>query len=112
MAKNSRKNKLLEEYSNLEYSGERVIWSKRVEKQLDRLPVNITEKFYDWINAVALMGIAQVRKRPGLHDEPLAGARQGQRSVRLNRAYRIIYIETENGEFKVIQVIEVNKHEY
>lgn len=112
MAKNSRKNKLLEKYSNTEYCGEQVIWSKRVEKQLDKLPIKILEKFYDWLNAIALMGITEARKRPGLHDEPLAGIRQGQRSVRLNKAYRVIYIESANGKFKVIQVIEVNKHDY
>lgn len=41
-----------------------------------------------------------------------AGRRQGQRSVRLNRAYRAIYVEHENGEVELIEVLEVNKHEY
>lgn len=112
MAKNSRKNKLLEKYSNLEYSGERVIWSKRVEKQLSGLPGQIQVKFQTWLESIRRMGIVNTRKRPGLHDELLKGQRFGERSVRLNRAYRVIYIETDSGEFKVIQVIEVNKHEY
>ncbi len=38
--------------------------------------------------------------------------RQGQRSVRLNRAYRAIYVEHETGEVELIEVLEVNKHEY
>ena len=48
----------------------------------------------------------------GFHDEPLKGKRQGQRSVRLNRAYRAIYVEHETGEVELIEVLEVNKHEY
>ena len=48
----------------------------------------------------------------GFHDEPLKGKLQGQRSVRLNRAYRAIYVEHETGEVELIEVLEVNKHEY
>ncbi len=38
--------------------------------------------------------------------------RQGQRSSRLNIAYRLIYREMENGELAIVSVIEVNKHDY
>ncbi len=112
MGKNSRKNKLLEKYSNVEYYGDRVEWSKNVDKQLDRLPANMRKKFHDWVELIRVSGVAVTRRIPGLHDEPLKGYRQGQRSIRLNRAYRAIYIETAEGELRVIQVIEVNKHEY
>ncbi len=56
------------------------------------------------------MGIHEVRKFKRYHDEPLKGNRVGQRSVRLNRAYRAIYVELES-EIEIL-VIEVNKHEY
>jgi proteic killer suppression protein len=112
MAKNSLKNKLIEKYSNVEYYGNQVNWSHRVEKQLDRLPSQIQMKFHLWVESIRVIGITRVRMRPGLHDEPLKGRLEGQRSVRLNIAYRAIYIEVENGELKIIQVIEVNKHEY
>ena len=46
------------------------------------------------------------------HDEPLRGKHQGRRSVRLNKAYRGIYVEHETGEVELIEVLEVNKHEY
>lgn len=46
----------------------------------------------------------------GYDDEPLHGDRRGQRSVRLNKSYRAIYIETNEG--LELLVIEVNKHEY
>jgi proteic killer suppression protein len=49
---------------------------------------------------------------PGFHDEPLKGDRKGQRSIRLNKAYRAIYIEGQRKEVHIISIIEVNKHEY
>lgn len=49
--------------------------------------------------------------RPGFHDEPLKGTRQGQRSIRLNRSYRAIYIETMDGTVELVKVVEVTKHE-
>ncbi|MBW1759830.1 MAG: hypothetical protein JRI88_05880 [Deltaproteobacteria bacterium] len=42
--------------------------------------------------------------------EPLKGKRFGQRSVRLSKAYRAIYIEKQ--ESIIIEVIEVSKHDY
>jgi len=89
-----------------------VIWDKKVEKQLGKLPDFIQLKFYTWVKSIQLAGLRSVRKQPGFHDEPLKGERHGQRSVRLNRAYRAIYVERADGELELIEVIEVNKHEY
>lgn len=90
----------------------KVVFEKRVSKQLDKLPAHIVNKFYAWVTAVELAGLNGVRKKPGFHDEPLKGDRKGQRSVRLNIAYRAIYIERRDGSIELIEVIEVNKHEY
>jgi len=90
----------------------RIFWGKSVEKQLDRIPTVIARKFRLWVVFVEESGIREVRKQKGFHDEPLHGKRKGQRSVRLNKAYRAIYIEHENQKLKLIEVIEVNKHEY
>lgn len=53
---------------------------------------------------------------PGLHDEPLKRKRTGQRSVRLGRAYRAIYVVNQQTiELEVIgfaEVLEVHKHRY
>lgn len=57
-------------------------------------------------------GIREVRKRKGFHDEPIKGRRTGQRSVRLNRAYRAIYRDLSTGDLEIVEVLEVNKHEY
>ena len=91
------------------YSTE-VLLSKAAEKQLRKLPRYIQESFYEWLRTVRRNGIRSARRLPGYHDEPLHGDRKGQRSVRLNRAYRAIYIETFEG-LKIV-VIEVNKHAY
>jgi proteic killer suppression protein len=52
------------------------------------------------------------RKIKSYHDEPLKGTRKGQRSIRLNKAYRAIYIEKNNGTLEFIEVQEVSKHDY
>ena len=87
-----------------------MVLSKFAEKQLKRIPFNIKEAFQYWVYAVEIQGVSEVRKRAGYHDEPLKGERKGQRSVRLNRSYRVIYVETLEG--LEISVIEVNKHAY
>lgn len=89
-----------------------VIWNKNVTKQLLLLPDNILKKFYAWATAIEIIGANEVRRSPGFHDEPLKGKRYGQRSVRLNKAYRAIYISRLDGSLEIIEVIEVNKHEY
>jgi len=90
----------------------KLFWGKIVDKQLERVPDIIVRKFRIWVALVEESGIREVRKCKGFHDEPLKGRRQGQRSVRLNRAYRAIYVEHETGEVELMEVLEVNKHEY
>jgi proteic killer suppression protein len=90
-----------------------VILSKKVEKTLVELPAHITLKLLGWVKNVKEFGLNATRKIPGYHDEPIKGkARKGQRSIRLNKAYRAFYIIDENHEVHFIEVIEVNKHEY
>jgi proteic killer suppression protein len=45
-----------------------------------------------WVNDVESAGLSEVRKVLGYHDEPLKGNRVGQRSIRLSKSYRAIYI--------------------
>lgn len=84
--------------------------SKFAEKQLKRVPRYIAESLLYWARSVELIGLNETRKLLGYHDEPLRGVRKGQRSVRLNRSYRAIYIESES-KVELI-VIEVTNHEY
>ena len=84
--------------------------SRSFEKQLDKVPDFIQKKVLFWIFLVELNGIWEVMKSPGFHDEPLKGDRKGQRSVRMNNAYRVIYEIIENRIH--IELLEVHKHDY
>lgn len=86
--------------------------TKNAQKNLVTVPGYIKDKLLFWIDAVERLGIHQVRKTPGFHDEPLKGDRKGQRSIRLNKAYRAIYTEDQRKRVHIISIIEVNKHEY
>ena len=86
------------------------IWSKQVAKQLREIPPHLRQKFYSWLAYVNYAGVQQARKISGFHDEPLTGNRHGQRSIRLNRSYRVIYVE--HSEQALIEIIEVHKHDY
>jgi proteic killer suppression protein len=76
------------------------------------VPVHIADKFFKWKMDVQGMGIREVRKVTGYHDEPVKGSEIGRRSVRLNQAWRLFYVESETGEFYVVAVEEINHHEY
>ena len=79
---------------------------------LKKIPVHISIKLFEWINSVSHDGLLEVRKQPGYHDEPLKGQRKGQRSIRLSKAYRAIYEITETCQMKIVEIVEVNKHDY
>lgn len=89
-----------------------VVVTKQVERSLRKLPAAIVLKLQSWVHSVMTKGLRETRKIPGYHDEPLQGVRNGQRSVRLNKTYRAIYLIDENDVIHFIKVIEVNKHEY
>ncbi|HND86179.1 MAG TPA: hypothetical protein PLU50_10240 [Pseudobdellovibrionaceae bacterium] len=90
----------------------RVVITKFAEKQLKKLPKNIIAAYFTWVRSVEMEGIREVRKLSGYHDEPLRGDRKGQRSVRLNKSYRVIYEELSVEKVVLIGVQEVNKHDY
>ncbi len=87
-----------------------VIETKYFTKQLEKVPATIKLKVFQWIFAVSEKGIAEVSKSKGYHDEPLKGVRLGQRSVRINRSYRLIYREIESRI--IIELLEIHKHDY
>lgn len=87
-------------------------FSKLAEKQVRKIPLSIVKMLNIWIKNISEKGIRSTRKIAGYHDEPLLGKRYGQRSVRLNKGYRVIYEETSDGRIILIVIMEVNKHEY
>ncbi|MCB1118534.1 MAG: type II toxin-antitoxin system mRNA interferase toxin, RelE/StbE family [Chlamydiia bacterium] len=93
-------------------SHDEVELSSTVEKKLKKVPKHIVIKLLAWVSDIAREGLKEVQTRPGFHDEPLQGKRSGQRSIRLSRSYRAIYLVAKMEHRNRIKVIEVNKHEY
>ncbi len=89
-----------------------VVLSKHVVSRIRSIPIHIVRKLQAWIDAIEHEGLISVRKIPGYHDEPLKGSRKGQRSIRLSQAYRAIYRISEHGDLEIVEVLDVNKHQY
>ncbi len=88
------------------------ILSDRAKAELLQIPTHIVFKLQAWINGLKINGLREMRKVLSFHDEPLKGKLKGQRSIRLNKAYRAFYIIKQNAGIEFIEVAEVNKHEY
>ncbi len=86
--------------------------SNKAQKQLRKVPQFIRDKLEIWVQTVQEIGLEETRKIPGYHDEPLKGVRKGQRSIRLNRAYRVIYKVLKDSSIEFVNIEEVHKHEY
>jgi proteic killer suppression protein len=90
----------------------KVVLTRQAQQNLVKLPSHIVHKLLAWVDDVENAGLSEVRKIPGYHDEPLKGSRIGQRSIRLNKAYRAIYVISQEGKIEIVKVLEVNKHDY
>lgn len=86
--------------------------NKKADRALEKLPLYLVDKLHLWIDMVENEGLRESRKIKAFHDEPLKGNRKGQRSIRLNKAYRAIYVERTNHCIEFVEVMEVNKHDY
>jgi len=86
--------------------------TRRAEKRLRRLPARVLRKLKTWTYLVEEIGLEEVRKIPGFHDEPLVGRRRGMRSIRLSRGYRAMYQLVRHEDVEVVSVEEVSKHVY
>lgn len=66
-----------------------VVFSKRAEKSLHKIPKQILILLDQWVEAI-----------------------EGQRSSSLNRSWRVIYVYSEETNQIIINVIEVINHDY
>jgi len=89
-----------------------IIISPAAQKELRKVPRHIATKLAGWVLLVKTEGLSEARKIPGYNDEALKGKRQGQRSIRLSRAYRAIYTVTEEQQIELVTIQEVSKHDY
>ena len=84
--------------------------SRKAEKQLGKLPVDLLKRYEKWKDIVAISGPDGLRQIRGFKDEALRGEWKGCRSSRLNIQYRIIYkIERD---LILVQVVSVTPHDY
>lgn len=86
--------------------------SKKAKKDISKVPDHIREKFDFWVVSVEKDGLLITRKRHGWHDEPLKGRRSGERSVRLNKQWRLIYVVKSEVYIDKVFIEEVSPHEY
>ena len=86
--------------------------TKKAAKDLTLIPSHCRDKLELWVMMVKENGLREIRKIKSFHDEPLQGKRKGERSIRLNKAYRAIYIEKKDKQIEFVSIEEVNKHEY
>ncbi|PIQ42870.1 MAG: hypothetical protein COV52_05695 [Gammaproteobacteria bacterium CG11_big_fil_rev_8_21_14_0_20_46_22] len=91
-----------------------VEFSRKALKQTKKLPKNLQIKLAlrDWVYFVKNKGLLAAQQYPGYKDEALSGDRTGQRSARLNKAYRIIDKLKSNKAVTFVNIEEVNKHAY
>lgn len=83
---------------------------RRVVRTLNRLPVDVLQRYEKWKDIVRISGPEGLKLIRGFNDEPLRGEWNGYRSSRLNLQYRVIYkIERENV---FVQVEKVTPHDY
>ena len=90
----------------------RVTLGRLAEKQLRRIPRHVAAKLLEWVDSVGHEGLEETRRLRGFHDEPLHGDREGQRSIRLSRSYRAIYVIAQIDGRVFARVQEIHKHEY
>ena len=85
----------------------KVIESRLVSRQLPRVPREIQEKYILWRELVRREG---PYLRGGFRVHPLHGNREGQKSARMNRQWRVIFRVFE-GDL-IVEAIELTPHKY
>ena len=90
------------------------IWTvsevKWVTKSFAKLPRDILLKYKSWVEVITIGGPSNLRNYPSFRDERLKGSLKMCRASRLNRKYRVLYLEEE--EQKEIIVLKITAHEY
>lgn len=81
-----------------------------IDKVYKKLPLQVKKSYEYWKSLISVNGPKILLTFPGFHDEKLIGKRKGQRSSRLNKLYRVIYMVKE--EEITILIIEITPHKY
>jgi addiction module RelE/StbE family toxin len=83
---------------------------RRLDRRVQRLPVEILKRYEKWKDIVRISGPAGLRLIKGFHDEALRGEWSGYRSSRLGAQYRVIYRVVAHEVF--VQVIDITAHDH
>lgn len=83
---------------------------REISKSIRRIPPWIAKEYETWKDLVYRHGPEILRQYPGYHDEQLKGIRKGQRSSRLSRQYRVIYVVDRT--IVTVYVLEITPHNY
>ena len=83
---------------------------RRVDRQLDRVPREILQRYEKWKDIAMLSGPPGLRLIKGFHDEALAGEWKGHRSSRLGIQFRLIYRVVPSEQ--LFQVVSITAHDY
>ncbi len=90
----------------------KVLLTKKAQKNLSKIPRYILIQFDLWVEIIETDGFKKMQQIKGFRDHSLKGSRIGQRSCSLSRSWRIIYQLNEKTHELLIEVLEINHHEY
>jgi proteic killer suppression protein len=82
---------------------------RRLDRRIQRLPVEILKRYEKWKDIVRISGPAGLRLIKGFPDEALRGEWSGCRSSRLGGQCRVIYRVIAHEVF--VQVIDITAHD-
>ncbi len=83
-----------------------------VRKSLKKTPRVICHKVQIWADMIEKEGLPAVQATRGFRDHSLKGRHKGQRSVYLNKKWRLIYTMSKEHKLMIITVKEVIPHDY
>ena len=83
---------------------------RRVDRQLERVPREVLQRYEKWKDIAMLSGPPGLRLIKGFHDEGLAGEWKGHRSSRLGIQFRLIYRVVASEQ--LFQVVSITAHDY
>ncbi len=86
--------------------------SKKAQKELRKIPKHILLQLDLWIEIISEEGYRSMQLIKGYNDHALIGDRKGQRSSYLSRSWRVIYTINEERAAILIEILEINHHDY
>ncbi|MEI6043122.1 MAG: type II toxin-antitoxin system RelE/ParE family toxin [Chloroflexota bacterium] len=82
-----------------------------LEKNEAKYPSAVVDRFFDVMSVITYANDERdLYSLRSLHFEKLKGEREGQRSLRLNKQWRLIVILEVNEEGKVLLILDIENH--